>query len=124
MATASLSSVASCFCSPTVRQNQCRHVTQGPATGPEGTGPAGLTRPFQPLDLSYSVTLPGCLATLLTNGKQTPGSGSFMGLQCHLLLPLFFPIPGPVALQFHKLEAPMSSELTASPPKQCPLRVD
>lgn len=51
-----LSSLALCFSRPFVRWNNVGVFMQGPATGPEGTGPAGLPSPFQPLDLSYSVT--------------------------------------------------------------------
>lgn len=62
-----LSSLASSFSSPPVRQTPCEHVTQGPATGPEGEGrlvSGGRSRPF---------------SFLLADRKADPGSRSFLG---------------------------------------------
>lgn len=79
---------------------------QGPATGPEGTGPAGLTSPFQPLDLSYSVTVPGHLTTPLTDRKADPGSRVLSGVAIPPPSPTVASTWGLVAPPFHKLEVP------------------
>lgn len=95
---------------------------QGPAAGPEGTGPAGLLSPFQPLDPSYSVTVPGHLATQLTDRKADPGSSVLAGAAVPPPSPTAASPLESVALPFHKPQVPTLSELGCICTEAVPVR--